>query len=86
MGDPKDNKSCFVRQIEKLTIGGVVVLQNVQSALIEINDDFRQQAEDATHYLIAAGLQLKEKRRWKGTGNSPFEATYNQIWYREHGL
>jgi len=66
--------------------GGAAVLQDVQSVLIEINDDFQQQREDATHYLIAAGLQLKEKRRWKGTDSSPFEATYNQIWCREHGL
>lgn len=73
--------------IEHLILkGGAVVLQDVKGVLIEINDNFQQQVKDATHYLIAAGLQLKEKRRWKGTDNSPFESTYNQIWYREHIL
>jgi len=73
--------------IEHLILkGGNSVLRNVQSVLIEINDDFRQQAEDATRYLSAAGLQLKEKRRWKGSDNSPFESTYNQIWHRDVGL
>jgi hypothetical protein len=61
-------------------------LQDAQSVLIEINDEFRQQAEDATRYLSAAGLQLNEKYRWKGTDNSPFESTYNQIWHRDVGL
>jgi len=69
--------------IEHLILkGGSVVLQNVQSVLVEINDDFKQQAEDAAHYLNAAGLKMKEKRRWEGTDGSPFANTYNQIWFR----
>lgn len=73
--------------IEHLILkGGTAVLQNAQSVLIEINDDFKQQSVDATRYLSAAGLQLKEKRRWKGTDNTPFESTYNQIWHRDHRL
>jgi FkbM family methyltransferase len=66
--------------------GGALVLQNVQGVLIEINDNFQQQAEDSMRYLSAAGLRLKEKRRWEGTDNSPFAATYNQIWHREPSL
>lgn len=73
--------------IEHLILkGGAVVLLNVQSVLVEINDDFQQQAEDATRYLSTAGLQLKEKRRWKGTDNTSFDSTYNQIWHRKGGL
>ena len=73
--------------IEHLILkGGSAVLRSVRSVLVEINDDFQQQAEESTRHLSAAGLQLKEKRRWKGTDNSPFEATYNQIWHRERGL
>jgi len=73
--------------IEHLILkGGAVVLENAQSVLIEINDAFRQQAEDAKRYLNAAGLRLTTKRRWEGTDNSPFEATYNQIWHREPPL
>lgn len=71
--------------IEHLILkGGTGALQNAESILIEINDDFKQQAEDATRYLHAAGLQLKDKRRWEGTDNSPFANTYNQIWNREN--
>ena len=72
--------------IEHLILkGGAVVLRHAQSVLIEINDEFRQQAEDATRYLSAAGLRLEEKRRWKGADNTPFASTYNQIWRRNHG-
>ncbi|MDD5240740.1 MAG: FkbM family methyltransferase [Sulfuricella sp.] len=70
--------------IEHLILkGGINILKNVQGVLIEINDEFQQQAEDARNYLAASGLILKEKRRWSGTDNSPFAATYNQIWHRE---
>ncbi len=88
LGIPKpDYIKMDVDGIEHLILkGGAVVLQHAQSVLIEINDNFQQQAEGATHYLLAAGLRLKEKRRWKGADNSPFEATYNQIWYREPDL
>jgi FkbM family methyltransferase len=73
--------------IEHLILkGGAVVLQNAQSVLIEINDEFKQQAEDATRYLSAAGLQLKEKRRWKELDNTPLASTYNQIWRRDHHI
>ncbi len=70
--------------IEHLILnGGTAVLQNAQSILVEINDDFRAQAEGAMRCLIAAGLELEEKRLWKGCDNSPFASTYNQIWHRD---
>lgn len=88
LGVPKpDYIKMDVDGIEHLILkGGNAVLRGVRSVLVEINDDFQQQAKESTHYLSAAGLQLKEKRRWKETDNSPFGATYNQIWHRERGL
>lgn len=73
--------------IEHLILkGGGDALEHARSVLVEINDEFRQQAEDATRYLTGAGLLLKEKRRWKETDNTPFGTTCNQIWHRELGL
>ena len=71
--------------IEHLILkGGAVVLENAQSVLIEICEEFPEQAEGAAHYLTAAGLQLKEKRR-SDEIKSISESTYNQIWHRELG-
>jgi len=62
--------------------GGDSILQNVQSVLVEINDNFQQQSDDSAHYLKEAGLQLMEKRRWEDFDNTDYESTYNQIWHR----
>jgi FkbM family methyltransferase len=71
--------------IEHLILkGGAVVLENAQSVLIEICEEFHEQAEGATRYLTAAGLHLKEKRRSDEIKNIS-ESTYNQIWHRELG-
>ena len=73
--------------IEHLILkGGAVVLRHTQSVLVEINDEFEQQAVDSARYLSAAGLRLSEKRRWEGTDNTLFDSTYNQIWHRDHGV
>ncbi len=69
--------------IEHLILGGGKdILKCVKSILVEINDDFKLQAKDSERYLKEAGLTLKEKRRWVESESSPFEGTYNQIWYR----
>ena len=69
--------------IEHLILrGGDSVLAGAESVLIEINDDFLEQAESARTLLERAGLRLAEKRRWSGTHESPFASTYNQIWRR----
>lgn len=73
--------------IEHLILkGGTVVLQSAQSVLVEINDHFLEQAEGAKQCLSEAGLELKEKRRWNGSDNTPFAFTYNQIWRRKVAL
>ncbi len=70
--------------IEHLILkGGTNVLMDVQSILVEINDNFKQQAEEATRYLSAAGMELTEKRCWQETNNSQLDFTYNQIWHRK---
>lgn len=57
--------------------GGVNVLENVKSVLVEINDDFLEQAEHSSRYLSLAGLVLKEKFKLSGSRNM-----YNQWWVR----
>lgn len=58
--------------------GGAAVLKQVESLIIEINDDFVEQAEESAQYLQAAGLVLKKKCEMPGAGNQ-----YNQWWIRE---
>lgn len=57
--------------------GGLEVLKGVESILVEINDDFAEQAERSTQYLTRAGLTLHRKRHMVG-------AQYNQWWVRKH--
>ena len=57
--------------------GGVDVLSDVESVLIEINDEFPEQSEETTQYLKNAGLSLYRKCDL-GVPNQ-----YNQWWVRE---
>jgi FkbM family methyltransferase len=84
LGIPQpDHIKVDVDGIEHLILrGGMEVLQGARSVLIEINDDFHLHAEEAARIMSAAGLRLHIKRRWEGSDNSPFDATYNQIWHR----
>jgi FkbM family methyltransferase len=71
--------------IEHLILkGGKRVLLNVKGILIEINDKFATQADDASKYLREAGFILKEKRHADyfelETGSG--KHTFNQIWVR----
>jgi len=71
--------------IEHLILkGGMPILREVKGALIEINDKFATQANDARKYLQEAGLSLKEKRHADyfefHTGAAKY--TFNQIWIR----
>jgi FkbM family methyltransferase len=72
--------------IEHLILkGGHQVLRNVKGILIEINDKFTVQADDASRYLLEAGFSLKEKRHAdyfeleSGSGKH----TFNQIWVKQ---
>ena len=56
--------------------GGSDVLNKVESVLVEINDDFAEQAEQTEQHLKNAGLSLYRKYDL-GEGNQ-----YNQLWIR----
>ena len=57
-------------------------MKHVKGILIEINDNFEEQAVNSARYLIEAGLTLKEKRHSDMFENSIHQHTYNQIWHR----
>ena len=62
--------------------GGKNILKSVNSVLIEINDDFKDQALCAEEFLKDAGLSFKEKKHSPMFENSRFSSFYNQIWSR----
>ncbi len=69
--------------IEHLILkGGAGVLKNIKGVLIEINDEFEQQAVDSARYLREAGLVLKAKRHADMFDQSPYRNSYNQTWHR----
>lgn len=71
--------------IEHLILsGGASVLKGVKEVLIEVNDDFLEQAEGCEKLLKAAGLSLKHKLHSDMIDSSTtgFQNTYNQIWVR----
>jgi len=70
--------------IEHLILsGGKQVLANVKGVLVEVNDNFKQQASSVILTLEEAGLSLKEKRHAEIFDKSDlFQNTYNQIWTR----
>lgn len=70
--------------IEPLILkGGLKVLKKVKELLIEVNDDFLEQAIQCEKILIRAGFVLKEKKHSEMIHQSPgFNNTYNQIWIK----
>lgn len=56
--------------------GGAQVLEEVQSVLIEISDNFPEQAEESTRHLTNAGLRLYKKCDFGVLGQ------FNQWWVR----
>lgn len=64
--------------------GGPAVLLDIKGILIEVNDDFHEQAEQCQKLLSEAGLVLKEKRNSEMIASSTtgFQNCYNQIWTR----
>lgn len=62
--------------------GGREVIEKVKGVLVEINDDFSEQAIESRMILHEAGLTFKEKRHSQMFDGSSFQNTYNQIWYR----
>jgi FkbM family methyltransferase len=70
--------------IEHLILkGGREVLASVKGVLIEINEDFQEQADGCVLALEEAGLVFKEKRTSEVIlAQSQFSHTYNHIWIR----
>lgn len=69
--------------IEHLILrGGLSILKQVKSILIEINDQFDEQRTNAEKYLKEAGLFLKEKRHAEMFEGTVHQHAYNQIWHR----
>ena len=70
--------------IEHLILsGGSKILKQIQGILVEINDDFDEQAELSKQLLEEAGLTMLEKRHSEMFEGSKFKNLYNQIWIRK---
>lgn len=70
--------------IEHLILsGGKKILSTVQGIIVEVNDDFREQADTVNRILIQAGFKLKEKKHSEMIENSDFRNTFNQIWVKK---
>lgn len=70
--------------IEHLILsGGDAVLARVEGILIEVNDDFREQAVGCAEQLARAGLTLVEKRHSPIVTETEFRGAFNQIWARD---
>ena len=61
---------------------GPEVLSTIQGILVEINDDFAEQAENSRVALELAGLTLKDKLNSKMIKDTNFSNSLNQIWSR----
>jgi len=69
--------------IEHLILkGGAPILEQVKGVLIEINDSFAAQADNAGVYLRQAGLFMREKRHAEVFDTGMAQHTFNQIWVR----
>jgi FkbM family methyltransferase len=62
--------------------GGTAVLAQARGVLIEVNDDFAQQAAGCAEALTRAGLTLRDKRHSDLIEGSVFQSAFNQIWVR----
>tara|TARA_B100000029_G_C17605918_1_gene967381 strand:- start:6317 stop:7159 length:843 start_codon:yes stop_codon:yes gene_type:complete len=70
--------------IEHLILkGSLNTLKNVESILIEVNENYKKQSNEIKKYLVSSGFRLKEKKQIKvieKSVNLPY--FYNQIWVR----
>ena len=82
--DPPDFIKMDVDGIEHIILrGGAQVLSGTRGILVEINDGFKAQAEEARRLLQGAGLTMKAKLHAPMIKQSAFANTYNQIWIRK---
>jgi FkbM family methyltransferase len=71
--------------IEHLILkGGMPILRLIKGALVEINDRFTAQADEASEYLRGAGLTLQQKKHadYFNFQDGPARYTFNQIWVK----
>ena len=81
---PPDYIKMDVDGIEHLILQcGPEVLNQVCGVLVEINDDFTEQAEQSGKSLEQAGLSFQEKRHSEMFEGTKFSNSYNQIWVRK---
>ena len=68
--------------IEHLILKGATdTLKDVESLLVEVNDNFVKQARDTEEYLKNAGFKLRQKQHSETIEKSKsFSSFYNQIW------
>ena len=72
--------------IEHLIINGAnKAIKNVESILIEVNDDYIKQSKEVNEHLNSLGFRLKEKKHSEIIEqSSKFSSFYNQIWVRDN--
>ena len=69
--------------IEHLILKGAAkTLKKVKGLLVEVNEDFPEQAKLCEKYLRAAGLRLIKKAHAPMFDNTALQNCYNQIWAR----
>ena len=69
--------------IEHLILeGGKQILKKTKSVLVEIDDNFTLQAENAKKHLTQAGFKLVEKKHSDLMEKSKLKSVFNQIWKR----
>lgn len=64
--------------------GGAPILRKAKGVLVELNDQFIEQVSEASGYLRAAGMSLREKRHAAcfDAATDSAKHTFNQIWTR----
>ena len=72
--------------IEHLIIKGAnSAMKNVESILIEVNDDYIKQSKEINEHLNSLGFKLKEKKHSEIIEkSSKFSSFYNQIWVKDN--
>ena len=53
-----------------------------KSILVEVNDDFNEQAKRVSKVLNECGFTLREKKQGKIFNSGKFQSVFNQIWVK----
>jgi len=68
----------FILEGAKATLS----LPHLRSVLVEVNDEFYQQANEVSLHLTEAGFSLRDKRQSSMFETGEYSSSYNQIWTR----